>query len=51
MSSYFTDAEEFTRRARLDEHRRDHHHGQFRPPRTRTRVAATLRRVADRLEQ
>jgi hypothetical protein len=49
MSTYFTDAEEFTRRARISECT---HHRTPRPtrPATRTRVAASLRRVADRLE-
>lgn len=51
MSTYFTDAGEFTRRARLDE-LRHRHPGPRRPhPRPRTRVAETLRRVADRLDQ
>lgn len=49
MSTYFTDAEEYVRRSRLEERR---HHLPARPrPRARTRVASTLRRVADRLEQ
>lgn len=49
MSTYFTDAEELTRRSRLEEAQRR----RPRPPRprTRTRVATTLRRVADHLDQ
>lgn len=49
MSNYFTEAEEFTRRARVAERSR---RTPYLPrPRTRTRVAASLRRVAERLEQ
>jgi hypothetical protein len=50
MSTYFTDAAEYTRRTRLDECRR-HHEPPRRPATARTRVAARLRRVADQLEQ
>lgn len=49
MSTYFTEAEEFARRSRLSECTR---RTPAPPrPRTRTRVASRLRRVADRLEQ
>lgn len=55
MSSYLTDAEEMTRRYDLDERRTHHLDHRVTPthptPRRRTRVAAGLRRVADRLEQ
>lgn len=50
MSSYLTEAEEMTRRYELDQ-RRNHRVAPAHPaPRRRTRVAAGLRRVADRLE-
>lgn len=51
MSSFLTEAEEMTRRFDLDERR--HHRVVPTPPtpRRRTRVAAGLRRVADRLER
>lgn len=48
MSNYFTEAEEFVRRARLAEHRRPT--PAVPRPRTRTRVATRLRRVADRID-
>lgn len=55
MSSYLTEAEELTRRYELDEHQSQRHHHRVPPthpkPRRRARVAAGLRRVADRLEQ
>ena len=51
MNSYLTEAQEMTRRYDLDE-RRHHRVTPTHPtPRRRTRVAAGLRRVADRLEQ
>jgi len=51
MSSYLTEAEEMTRRYDLDE-RRHHRVTPTHPaPCRRTRVAAGLRRMADRLEQ
>lgn len=51
MSSYLTEAEEMSRRYELDE-RLHHRPTPAHPtPRRRTRVAAGLRRVADRLEQ
>jgi hypothetical protein len=49
VSSYFTEAAEITRRYDLEQRRT--HHRTPRPPRARTRAAASLRRVADRLEQ
>lgn len=49
MSSYFTEAAEVTRRYDLEQRRT--HQRTPRPPRARTRAAASLRRVADRLEQ
>lgn len=50
MNSYLTEAEELTRRYDLAErrHRRQH---PTHPVARRQRVAASLRRVADRLEQ
>jgi hypothetical protein len=49
MSTYFTEAHELARQSRLEQAR---HRPPAPPrPRTRTRVAARLRRVADRLEQ
>lgn len=51
MSSYLTEADEMSRRYELDA-RRHHHVTQTPPaPRRRIRVAAGLRRLADRLEQ
>ncbi len=54
MSSYLTEAEELTRRYDLAQHeteRRTHRPDATHPaPRRRARVAAGLRRVADRLE-
>ncbi len=51
MSSYLTEAEEMSRRYDLEE-RRHHRVTPTHPaPRRRTRVAAGLRRMADRLEQ
>ena len=53
MSSYLTEAEVLTRRdlAAHETERRTHGHAPVHPaPRRRTRVAAGLRRVADRLE-
>ncbi len=51
MSSYLTEADEMSRRYELDE-RRHHHVPATQPtPRRRTRVAAGMRRLADRLEQ
>ncbi len=53
MSSYLTEAEELTRRYDLAQHEteRTHRPAPTHPaPRRRARVAAGLRRVADRLE-
>ncbi|QZY28927.1 hypothetical protein [Nocardioides coralli] len=49
MSIQIIEAEELARRARLEQAR--HRPPRQRGPRPRTRVAATLRRVADQLDQ
>lgn len=52
MTSYQTEAAELTRRYRVAEHVTHHRdHGSPRSGSRRTRVATTLRRAADRLEQ
>lgn len=51
MSSYLTEAEEMSRRYELEERRHHRVAPSVSAPRRRTRVAAGLRRVADRLEQ